>query len=133
AEEFEAFCAAHNLECQTDQLALAAQRAQAKYGGAVIHIVRMFRALQSLKPGIFDFEASVDETATPTSVLEHYYIASQLKRFGVRFTSLAPRLPGQFNKGVDYIGDLAALEAEIKQHVAVMRQVGGYKLSLHSG
>ena len=133
AAEFPSFCAAHNLDCQQDQLALAARRAQAKYGGAVIHIVRMYRALQALQPGLFDFEASVDETATPTSVLEHYYIASQLKRFGVRFTSLAPRLPGQFNKGVDYIGDLAALEAEIEKHVAVMRQVGGYKLSLHSG
>lgn len=133
AADFQSFCIAHGLDCPTDQLELAALRAQAKYGGAVIHIVRMFRALQALKPGFFDFEASVDETATPTSVLEHYYIASQLKRFGVRFTSLAPRLPGQFNKGVDYIGDLVALEAEIEKHVAVMRHVGGYKLSLHSG
>ena len=133
AQEFQSFCAANNLECAGDELALATLRAQAKYGGAVIHIVHMFRALQILKPGLFDFEASVDETATPTSILEHYYIASQLKRFGVRFTSLAPRLPGQFNKGVDYIGDLAVLEAEIEKHVAVMRHVGGYKLSLHSG
>jgi len=132
AQEFQSFCAANNLECAGDELALATLRAQAKYGGAVIHIVHMFRALQILKPGLFDFEASVDETATPTSILEHYYIASQLKRFGVRFTSLAPRLPGQFNKGVDYIGDLAVLEAEIEKHVAVMRHVGGYKLSLHS-
>lgn len=133
AAEFQSFCATHQLEFPVGQLESAALRAQAKYGGAVIHIVRMFRALQTLKHGHFDFEASVDETATPTSVLEHYYIASQLKRFGVRFTSLAPRLPGQFNKGVDYIGDLAALEAEIEKHVAVMRKVGGYKLSLHSG
>jgi tagaturonate epimerase len=133
ADEFQSFCATHNLECERDQLTLAAMRAQAKYGRAVLHIIRMYRAVQNLKPGLFDFEASVDETESPTTVLEHYYIASQLKRFAVRFTSLAPRLPGQFNKGVDYVGDLIALEAEIKKHVAVMRQVGGYKLSLHSG
>lgn len=132
-EEFRSFCAAHNLECDRSQLELAALRAQAKYGRAVIHIVRMFRAVEALKPGGFDFEASVDETETPTSVLEHYYIASRLKRCGVRFTSLAPRLPGQFNKGVDYIGDLASLDAELGKHAAVMRLVGGYKLSLHSG
>ncbi|HWQ84234.1 MAG TPA: tagaturonate epimerase family protein, partial [Anaerolineales bacterium] len=132
-EEFQSFCAAHNLACERDLLDLAALRAQAKYGRAVIHIVRMYRAVLALKPDGFDFETSVDETETPTSVLEHYYIASCLKRFGVRFTSLAPRLPGKFNKGVDYIGDLAALEAEIKNHAAVMRHIGGYKLSLHSG
>ena len=131
--DYQSFCAAHNLACASEQLELAALRAQAKYGRAVIHIVRMYRALQVLKSGGFDFEASVDETDSPTSVLEHYYIATRLKYFGVRFTSLAPRLPGQFNKGVDYIGDLAALEAEIEKHVAVMRHVGGYKLSLHSG
>ena len=131
--DFQSFCAAHNLVCASEQLELAALRAQAKYGRAVIHIVSMYRALQALKPGGFDFESSVDETDSPTSVLEHYYIATRLKYFGVRFTSLAPRLPGQFNKGVDYIGDLAALEAEIEKHVAVMRHVGGYKLSLHSG
>ncbi len=131
--DFRSFCAAHNLACESEQLKLSALRAQAKYGRAVIHIVRMYRALQVLKPGGFDFESSVDETDSPTSVLEHYYIATRLKYFGVRFTSLAPRLPGQFNKGVDYIGDLAALEAEIEKHVAVMRHVGGYKLSLHSG
>lgn len=133
ADEFRSFCAAHNLECDRSRLELAALRAQAKYGRAVIHIVRMFRAVEALKPGGFDFEASVDETETPTSVLEHYYIASRLKSCGVRFTSLAPRFPGQFNKGVDYVGDLAALEVELERHAAVMRLFGGYKLSLHSG
>jgi tagaturonate epimerase len=130
---FLSFCAEHDLECDRVELEPAVLRAQAKYGMAVIHIVQMYRALVSLKPGGFDFEPSVDETESPTSVLEHYYIASQLKGFGVRFTSLALRLPGRFEKGVDYIGDLEALEAELARHVAVMRQVGGYKFSLHSG
>jgi hypothetical protein len=133
ADEFHAFCETHSLACDSSQVGLAALRAQAKYGKAVLHIVRMYRALQALKPGGFDFEVSVDETDTPTNVLEHYYIATRLKRYGVRFTSLAPRLPGQFNKGVDFVGDLANLEEEIRKHVVVMRQVGGYKLSLHSG
>lgn len=130
---FEAFCHSQNRECNEQDITLAALRAIAKYGRAIIHITRMYRALLALKPDGFDFEASVDETDSPTSILEHFYIASELKRLGVRLTSLAPRLPGRFEKGVDYIGDLVALEAEMAHHAAVMRTIGGYKLSLHSG
>jgi hypothetical protein len=76
---------------------------------------------------------SVDETDAPTTPLEHFFIASELTRAGVRFTSLAPRFIGRFEKGVDYIGDLAALDVELAQHAAVTRHFGSYKLSLHSG
>jgi hypothetical protein len=51
----------------------------------------------------------------------------------VRFTSLAPRFIGRFEKGVDYIGDLGALDAELAKHAAVTAHFGNYKLSLHSG
>jgi hypothetical protein len=81
----------------------------------------------------FDFEISVDETDSPTTPLEHFFIANELTRLGVRFTSLAPRFVGRFEKGVDYLGDLAALDAEMAKHAAVTAHFGTYKLSLHSG
>ncbi len=81
----------------------------------------------------FELEMSVDETETPTTTAEHYFIASELKRLGVRWVSLAPRYVGRFEKGVDYLGDLAAFEADFARHIAVARAVGPYKLSLHSG
>jgi tagaturonate epimerase len=130
---FLSFCEENDLACSREVIEEDVLRAQAKYGRAVIHIVGMYRALIRKKPNGFDFETSVDETDSPTSVLEHYYIASQLKSLGVRVTSLALRLPGRFEKGVDYLGDLHTLEAELKDHVNVMRHVGGYKFSLHSG
>ncbi len=40
---------------------------------------------------------------------------------------------GRFEKGVDYIGDLAAFESDLAGHAAIARQFGPYKLSLHSG
>jgi hypothetical protein len=46
---------------------------------------------------------------------------------------LAPRYVGRFEKGVDYLGDLAEFEATFRQHVAIARALGPYKLSLHSG
>ncbi len=107
-------------------------RAVVKYGRAIQHAAAMFHRLSDMKED-FDFEVSVDETEAPTTPLEHFFIVSQLKRAGVRFTSLAPRFIGHFEKGVDYIGDLRALDAELERHAAVTAHFGTYKLSLHSG
>lgn len=107
-------------------------RAVVKYGRAISHTIAMYRRLSELKEA-FDFEISVDETDAPTTPLEHYYIANELTRAGVKFTSLAPRFIGRFEKGVDYIGDVAALDAEMARHAAVTAHFGTYKLSLHSG
>ncbi|MDH7484939.1 MAG: tagaturonate epimerase family protein [Anaerolineae bacterium] len=130
-------------------------RAAAKYGRAIAHTARMYRRLVETSPppphppspspngrggggcrgeGVrFELEVSVDETETPTSPLEHLFIASELRRLGVRWVSLAPRFVGRFEKGVDYIGDLAEFEAEFVRHAAIARALGPYKLSLHSG
>jgi len=109
-------------------------RATCKYGHAVMHAVRMYRHVLSAMSGKpFELEVSVDETATPTSPLEHYFIASELRRQGVRWVSLAPRYVGRFEKGVDYIGDLGEFEAAIAQHASIARTLGPYKLSIHSG
>ncbi len=107
-------------------------RATVKYGKAIQHAVTMYRHLSDLKDA-FDFEMSVDETDAPTTPLEHFFIASELMRAGVKFTSLAPRFIGDFEKGVDYIGDLNALDVELSKHAAVTAHFGTYKLSLHSG
>jgi hypothetical protein len=81
----------------------------------------------------FELEVSVDETETPTSPLEHFFVASELRRLGVRWVSLAPRYIGRFEKGVDYIGDLEAFDIELAKHAAIARALGPYKLSIHSG
>jgi hypothetical protein len=109
-------------------------RAVAKYGRAVAHTTRMYRHLAEVmgsRP--FELEMSVDETETVTSLAEHVYIAHELKRLGVRWVSLAPRYVGTFEKGVDYIGDLAEFRESFARHLAVARAFGPYKLSLHSG
>jgi len=109
-------------------------RAAAKYGRVVAHTVRMYRHLvQRMGARPFEFEVSVDETDTVTTLAEHIYIAAELKRLGVRWVSLAPRYVGDFEKGVDYIGDLGAFETSFAHHAAVARTFGPYKLSLHSG
>jgi hypothetical protein len=109
-------------------------KAAVKYGRAVAHVTAMYRHLCEVMRGKpFDLEVSVDETDTPTAHVEHVFVASELHRLGVRWSSLAPRFVGRFEKGVDYIGDLAAFEADFRVHAAIARVLGPYTISLHSG
>jgi hypothetical protein len=75
----------------------------------------------------------VDETDTPTSTAEHLFIGLELKRRGVKAISVAPRFIGEFEKGIDYKRDLKAFEASLRQHVAIAKYCGPYKISVHSG
>ncbi|MBN1812215.1 MAG: hypothetical protein JXA14_10300 [Anaerolineae bacterium] len=112
----------------------ALYRAAAKYGRAVVHAAHMYRHLAAiLSESAFELEVSVDETETPTSPEEHFYIASELKRLGVKWVSLAPRYVGRFEKGVDYVGDMDEFEVELAKHAVIARAFGPYKLSIHSG
>jgi tagaturonate epimerase len=114
--------------------AVTLNKAAVKYGRAVGHVAAMYQHLvKSAGAQPVELEVSVDETEQPTSHAEHLYIASELRRLGVKWVSLAPRYVGRFEKGVDYIGDVVIFEAELARHAAIARQFGPYKLSLHSG
>ncbi|GIQ70544.1 hypothetical protein DUZ99_15300 [Xylanibacillus composti] len=79
-----------------------------------------------------DFEISIDETLTPTDPAAHFMVAQELRERGVHIYSMAPRFCGEFQKGIDYIGDLGQFEQELKVHAAIADHFG-YKLSIHSG
>jgi hypothetical protein len=79
-----------------------------------------------------DFEISIDETDTPTDPKSHVFIALELKRRQVLVSTLAPRFIGEFQKGIDYIGDLDLFTADLAQHAAIADHYG-YRLSIHSG
>ncbi|MCL2600928.1 MAG: tagaturonate epimerase family protein [Treponema sp.] len=102
------------------------------YGDAIGFAAGMYDRF--LKDGKYnaDFEISIDETATPTTPLQHYFVASELIDAGVSFATIAPRFCGEFQKGIDYSGDLAQFESEIKVHAVIARHFK-YKLSIHSG
>jgi tagaturonate epimerase len=110
-----------------------ATRAAAKYGRAVVHVARLNRQILNRRGDNFELEVSVDETETPTTPAQHLYVAGELQRLGVRFVSFAPRFPGRFEKGVDFIGDIDEFEGAYARHAEIARRMGPYKLSLHSG
>lgn len=109
-------------------------RALAKYGRAIVHTLDIAATLNEQMAGQrYDLEMSVDETETPTSIYEHYFMANELLRRDLPVVSLAPRFVGKFQKGVDYIGDLALFEEELIKHVAILKHFDAYKLSIHTG
>ena len=105
-------------------------RAIATWGAALAHVVALGRPLAGRA---VDLEVSVDETPWPTSPDDLRVLVGELRRLGVRFTSLAPRFPGSWQKGVDVEIDPGALEGALAVHAALAADRGPYKLSIHSG
>ncbi len=115
---------------------LSVQRAAVKYGTAISEALKLadyINKVQSEAGRDYEIELSVDETEQPTTLAEHYIIAEQCLQHGMKLVSLAPRFIGDFEKGVDFIGDLVALEKSLHDHAAIAEQLGPYKISLHSG
>lgn len=81
----------------------------------------------------FDLEISIDEGGKVTTLEDHLFVAEYLHRNGIDFFSIAPKFPGEFEKAVDYIGNLDEFSLELKKHYQLSRMIGGYKISLHSG
>ena len=111
-------------------------RAAVKYGRALRRAMSLARCVEEEAAKLdqpFEIELSVDETAHPTTAAEHFIIADQFRKAGIGLVSVAPRFIGDFEKGVDYKGDLAKLEASMRIHAEIARRLGPYKISLHSG
>jgi hypothetical protein len=114
----------------------ACMRCAVKYGAAINHAVSLAAYIKQVQDAAgrdYEIELSVDETEQPTTLAEHYIIADRCLGGGMKLVSLAPRFIGDFEKGVDYKGDVGALETSLNDHAAIAALLGPYKLSLHSG
>jgi hypothetical protein len=114
----------------------ACMRAAVKYGAAINKAIELADHIKSVTDSAgqdHEIELSVDETEQPTTLAEHFIIADQCLSRGMKLVSLAPRFIGDFEKGVDYKGDVAALERSLADHASIAEALGPYKLSLHSG
>jgi len=82
---------------------------------------------------LIDFEVSIDEIPFPTPPETHLFLMIVLRHRGVRIDSLAPRFIGEFQKGIDYRGDVRTFKKQFYHHVLIAQHYGNYKLSIHSG
>lgn len=123
-----------SCEDHTIQLsALEAKRCAVMYVSALDFAKEVYDRLASRRGDAFDLEVSIDETTTPTLPTHHVFFMSELQQRGVVSSALAPRFIGEFQKGIDYIGDLTEFEEQFKVHCAIARTYGNYKISVHSG
>lgn len=105
-----------------------------KYGKVINHTKKLVAYLKEEYPEHpAEIELSVDETDQPTTPFEHYLIAAEMQRLRIDLVSLAPRFCGDFEKGIDFKGDLEQFREEYELHLAIAEKFGGYKLSIHSG
>ena len=119
------------VEKTANQFLKATQKTKAIYD----HIV-------AAKGGNDDFvtEVSMDETDNPQVPAEMLIILAAIADQGIPIQTIAPKFTGRFNKGVDYVGDVAQFEQEFNDDLAVLAHaVKSYglpetlKLSVHSG
>jgi len=82
----------------------------------------------------------MDETDQPQTPIELLFILAALASEKIPIQTIAPKFTGRFNKGVDYVGDVARFEREFSDDLAVIaftiREFGlpaDLKLSVHSG
>jgi hypothetical protein len=102
------------------------------YLNAVDFAIDIFKGTIQTCGRNIDFEMSIDETLTATSPESHFFVASELLSAGVEITSIAPRFCGEFQKGIDYRGDIVNFEKEFDMHFKIAEHFG-YKISVHSG
>jgi hypothetical protein len=115
--------------------------AASKFLLAVQEAGRIYRHVEERKGGEgFVTEVSVDETDAPQNPVELFLILAMIAQEGIPVQTIAPKFTGRFNKGVDYVGDLAQFEREFDQDLSVIafaiREFGladTLKLSVHSG
>ncbi len=108
---------------------------------AVQEAGKVYRHIEAAKGnGNFVPEVSMDETDLPQSPLDMLFILRALADEGVPAQTIAPKFSGRFNKGVDYVGNVAQFEKEFGDDLAVIAYAvknfgfpANLKLSVHSG
>jgi len=107
---------------------------------AVQEAGKIYRHIYERKVGAFATECSVDETDKPQTPVDLFLILAMIAKEGIPADTIAPKFTGRFNKGVDYVGDLAQFEKEFDHDLSVIafaiKKFGlppGLKLSVHSG
>ena len=117
------------------------ERMARKYLLAAQEAGRIYNHIVAKKgKGKFIAEVSMDETDLPQTPPELLVILAALADEKVRVQTIAPKFTGRFNKGVDYVGNLAQFEQEFSDDLAVIahavsryRLPASLKLSIHSG
>jgi len=142
--KYESYCGSLKIpdideifEIPADEL----QKQAEKYLLAVKEAGRIYRYIEEHKGrDTFITEISMDETESPQTPIELFFILAAIADEGVPIQTIAPKFTGRFNKGVDYVGDILQFEKEFNEALDVIAFAvkefnlpENLKLSVHSG
>jgi tagaturonate epimerase len=113
----------------------------AKYLYAVKEAAKTYQHIKKNKgEGKFIVEVSMDETDTPQTPVEMFFILAALAQEGIPAQTIAPKFSGKFLKGIDYVGNPSAFAQEFEEDILVIAHAvnvftlpKNLKLSVHSG
>jgi len=113
----------------------------AKFLFAIQEAGKIYRKIESEKgKGNFIPEVSMDETDSAQTPAELLIILTAIADEQIPIQTIAPKFSGRFNKGVDYVGDVAQFSREMALDMATIRYAVAHyglpsnlKLSVHSG
>lgn len=119
----------------------AIERFADTYLYGVIEAGRIYRHIAERKgPGSFITEVSIDEARDSQTAAELLLILIGLALEGVPVQALAPKFPGSFLKGIDYVGDARQFDTCFADYLAVISYAvrsldlpRNLKLSIHTG
>jgi hypothetical protein len=115
-------------------------RLAARYLAAIEEVQEIYQYLTDHIAQSFILELSIDETQSPQTPIELFVILIAAAWKKLPLDTIAPKFSGQFNKGIDYIGELEQFANEFEQDIRItqfaVEEFGfpaGLKLSIHSG
>lgn len=140
----QSLCGAHRIAGLRQGIEISPallRKAAGKYLLAVEEAGRVYRHIEPARNGLgVIIEISMDETDEPQTPEELLIILAAVADERIPIQTIAPKFIGRFNKGVDYVGDVAEFERQFNDDLAVLayavRAFGlpsNLKLSVHSG
>lgn len=128
---------AHPIKVSDQQIIAIAN----KFLAAIAEAGKIYNYIKEQKgEDNFVTEVSMDEVESPQTPVEMFFILKMIAEQGIPVQTIAPKFTGRFNKGVDYVGDVAQFSREFEEDVLVIdyavKEFGlpdNLKLSIHSG
>ncbi len=111
-----------------------------KYLPAIDEATKIYSFIKERRKDSVVIEVSMDETDSPQTPIELFFILEMIARKGIKCDTIAPKFSGEFFKGVEYVGNIEQFAKEFEQNLAIIQYAikkfglpENLKLSVHSG
>jgi len=111
-----------------------------KYLPAIDEAKKIYSFIKERRKDPVVIEVSMDETDSPQTPVELFFILEMISGKGIQVDTIAPKFSGEFFKGVEYVGNVEQFAKEFEEDLAIIKYAikefslpENLKLSVHSG